>query len=219
MKTVLGLVVLVCSICLPIQSSAQRKVSEVTLQFEGGLLDADGRIIPSSSLQLTVNIKAFMSRADQLAAGFSSSTIHDAHSGSATLLKEVSGQKLMIRMTADEWASKNSRTQSVVFRYNNDQDLKIGEYNCQSAEADLPSGTKLKVYYTRELEVENKSFEPLFEKLEGFPLQWELTQGQSTLKYKLVKIALNPIPISKFDLPKSGYRELTFEEAKKDTLG
>jgi len=77
---------------------------------------------------------------------------------------------------------------------------------------------KLKVYFTQELDSENKNFEPMFSKLAGLPLEWELSQGTNTLKYTLINIELNPIPISKFDLPKSGYRELSYEEAKKQKM-
>ena len=29
------------------------------------------------------------------------------------------------------------------------------------------------------------------------------------------KVSLNPVPVSKFDIPKTGYREMTYEESKK----
>jgi GLPGLI family protein len=199
------------------KSDAQKKVAELSLQFEGGLLDKDGNWPQASKVQLNVFIKGFLSRSEQLASGFTSTTLHDTHTGATTLLKEVSGQKLMIRLSEEEWAQKNVRFKDISFQYTG-KSKTIAGYSCDVAEAELPGGMKLKVYFTQELDLENKSFEPMFSSLAGLPLEWELSQGTNTLKYTLVKIELNPIPISKFDLPKSGYRELSYEEAKKQKM-
>jgi hypothetical protein len=51
--------------------------------------------------------------------------------------------------------------------------------------------------------------------LNGLPLEYELVQGKLTIKYTVSKINMNPVPASKFDIPKSGYREMTYEESKK----
>jgi hypothetical protein len=42
-------------------------------------------------------------------------------------------------------------------------------------------------------------------------------QGKLTIKYTVSKINMNPVPASKFDIPKTGYREMTYEESKKMT--
>ena len=193
---------------------AQKKVAELSLQFEGGLLDQNGNLPSSSKVMLNVLIKGFLSRSEQVTAGFTSTTLHDTHAGTTTILREVSGQKLMIRLTEEDWAQKNSKFNSVSFRYLGPAKT-IAGYACEAAEADMPGGMKLKVFFTTEFDVENKSFEPMFSSLTGLPLEWEMVQGNNTLKYTLLKLELNPVPISKFDLPKSGYRELSYEEAKK----
>jgi hypothetical protein len=46
-----------------------------------------------------------------------------------------------------------------------------------------------------------------------------LTNGTLTIKYTVSKINLNPVPASKFDIPKSGYREMTYDESKKLNAG
>jgi hypothetical protein len=51
--------------------------------------------------------------------------------------------------------------------------------------------------------------------LEGLPLEYELINGNFKIHYTASKINLNPVPASKFDMPKSGYREMTYEESKK----
>jgi len=58
-----------------------------------------------------------------------------------------------------------------------------------------------------------------FKNLEGLPLEYELSQGKLRIKYTVSKINMNPVPASKFDIPKSGYRELTYEESRKLGIG
>lgn len=194
--------------------SAQKKVAELSLQYEGGLLDLNGQLPPASKVMLNVFVKGLLSRSEQVTSGFTSTTFHDAHTRATTMLREVSGQKLMIRLSDEDWTQKNARYNNISFRYLGPA-KSIAGYACEAAEAELNGGLKLKVFFTTELDVENKSFEPMFSSLTGLPLEWELIQGNNTLKYTLLKLELNPVPISKFDLPKSGYRELSYEEARK----
>ena len=62
---------------------------------------------------------------------------------------------------------------------------------------------------------ENVEYNSQFKNLEGLPLEYELVQGPLKIKYTVSKISLNQVPASKFDIPKTGYRELTYEESRK----
>src|SRR4051812_39324066 len=62
-----------------------------------------------------VYIKGTMSRSEMVSALASFTTIHDARTGGSVLLQEVSGQKLLIRLNADNWKEKNKRYDGVVF--------------------------------------------------------------------------------------------------------
>ena len=145
---------------------------------------------------------------------FSSTTIHDSKTGSAVVLREISGQKLLIRMTAENLAEKNRRYQGINF-VNTSETKTIAGYKCTKAEATLSDGSKFTVYYTTDIIPENKEYDYQFRNLNGLPLEYELTQGNLRIKYTVSKINLNPVPASKFDIPKAGYRELTYEESKK----
>ncbi len=71
----------------------------------------------------TVYIKGNLSRSEMASALFSSTTIHDSKTGSAVVLREVSGQKLLIRMTPQNWAEKNKRYNGITFnQYGRNQD-------------------------------------------------------------------------------------------------
>ncbi|HVU83950.1 MAG TPA: hypothetical protein VHC50_03870, partial [Puia sp.] len=69
------------------------------------------------------------------------------------------------------------------------------------------------VYYTQDIVPENKAYDPVFVNLDGLPLEYEFSKGDLHIKYVLASINLNPVPASKFDIPTSGYREMTYEES------
>jgi GLPGLI family protein len=162
----------------------------------------------------TIYIKANMSRSDMTSALFSASTIYDAKLGSAVLLREVNGQKLLIHMTAEDWQDKNKRYQGLHFTNTSETKI-IADYKCEKAIARTADGFTITVYYTKELVPENKEYDPQFKTLDGLPLEYELAKGNVQIKYSLASINLNPVPASRFDIPKSGYREMTYEESKK----
>jgi hypothetical protein len=46
-----------------------------------------------------------------------------------------------------------------------------------------------------------------------------MSNATMQIRYSLSSINLNPVPASKFDIPKSGYREMSYEESKKLNVG
>lgn len=197
--------------------TAQRKVSELMLSYDTQISTGSAEPKMADAFDgsvTTVYIKGNLSRSEMTSALFSSATIHDAKTGTAVALREVSGQKLLIRMTAENWAEKNKKYDGIVFT-NTTETKVIAGYKCTKATATMKDGSTFVVYYTSDIVPENRDYDYMFKNLNGLPLEWELVQGKLKIKYTLSKINLNPIPVSRFDIPKSGYRELTYEESKK----
>jgi GLPGLI family protein len=198
-------------------ASAQRKVSELTLVYDASISSGSNEPKMADALDghtKTIYIKGNLSRAEMASALFSSATIHDSKTGTSVVLKEVSGQKLLIRMSAENWTENNKRYEGITFTNTSDTKT-IAGYNCIKAEARLPDGTTFTVYYTPDIVPENKEYDYQFKNLNGLPLEYELVQGKLTIRYTVSKINMNPVPASKFDIPKTGYREMTYEESKK----
>ncbi|HVU54661.1 MAG TPA: hypothetical protein VHD83_06375 [Puia sp.] len=193
--------------------SAQRKVSEMTLVYDY----TAGAAKPSSggeNATHTLYIKGSKSRSEIVASNFSSTVIFDASTGFGVILKEVSGQKLLIRMNPDNWKERNGRYDGVVYKPTGET-REIAGYKCQKAVGQTKWGTTITVYYTKEIIPDNKEYDPQFRNLDGLPLEYELASGDLKIKYRVSRISLNPVPASKFDIPKSGYREMNYEESKK----
>lgn len=211
------LALFLASLLLIFSALGQKKVSEMTLVYDASISSGSSEPRMADALDgatTTVYLKGAMSRTEMVSALFSSTTIHDSKGGTAVVLKEVSGQKLLIRMTADNWAEKNRRYNNMTFTDTKETKV-IAGYNCTKAMAKLADGTTFTVYYTADIIPENKDYDSQFRNLNGLPLEYELVQGKLTIKYTVSKINLNPVPASKFDIPKSGYRELTYEESRK----
>jgi GLPGLI family protein len=210
-------ILLVCCFGTLYTANAQRKVGELTLVYDASISSGSKEPKLADAFDghtKTIYIKGNMSRAEIASAIFSSAAIHDSKAGTSVVLKEVSGQKLLTRMTSENWAEANKRYDGITFA-NTSETKTIAGYNCIKAVATFPDGTTFSVFYTPDIVPENKDYEYLFKNLNGLPLEYELVQGKLTIKYTVSKINLNPVPASKFDIPKSGYREMTYEESKK----
>ena len=201
--------------------SAQKKVAEFTLVYDYSVATAGnaGRQMDSGQMAIhTVYIKGNKSRSEMTNSLFSSTTIYDANTGAAVILREVSGQKLLIRLTPENWQERNSIFQGLVFN-DTAETKEIAGYKCTKAVAQTKSGATITVFYTRDIIPENREYDPYFKDLDGLPLEYEMAKGDLKIKYKVSKIDFNPVPASKFDIPKSGYREMDYEEGKKLNIG
>jgi GLPGLI family protein len=201
---------------LPLTTTAQKKVSEITLVYDAVITTADNQpkladIFDGSTI--TIYISGALSRSEMLSALSSITTIYDATSGTAVLLNEVGGQKILIRMTAENWKEKNLQYENVVFK-DTKETKTIAGYPCTKAVGTTKNGDIFTVYYTKSIILENANYNVQFKNIEGLPLAYEWLKGNQKIKYSVSTITMNPVPASKFDIPKTGYREMTYEESK-----
>lgn len=215
MKT-LTMITTACTLFLLnlVPAAAQKKVSELTLVYDYSI----GSAKAGENATHTVYIKGSKSRSEIASAMFSSTVIYDANTGFGVVLKEVSGQKLLIRLNPDNWKERSRLYEGVVYKAAGET-REIAGYKCQKAVGQTKSGATITVFYTKDLLVENKEWEPAFHGLDGIPLEYEFNQGPIQIKYRISRVSLNPVPASKFDIPRSGYREMTYEESKKMKIG
>ena len=199
---------------------AQKKVTDLTLVYDATISTVTGKQKSESidKTTETIYIKGSMSRAEMNSGMASFTSIHDSKSGTAVVLQEFGGQKLLIRMTAENWQDKNKRYNDISF-INTTETKTIAGYKCTKATASTADGATFTVYYTKDIIPENADYNAEFKNLEGLPLEYELIQGNQKIIYTLSKINLNPVPASKFEIPKSGYRELSYEESRKIGVG
>lgn len=212
---------LLVSCLLTATAFSQKKVSELTLVYDAVITtdSKEPRLADAfDGAKTTVYIKGALSRSEMVSALASFTTIHDTRTGASTLLQEVSGQKLLIRMNAEDWKDKNKRYEGMTF-VNTTETKVIAGYNCIKAIATMKDGSTFFVFYTDQIIPDNLDYNYQFKDLKGLPLEYELALKKLKIKYTVSKIDTNPVPASKFDVPKSGYREMTYEESRKLGIG
>lgn len=194
----------------------QRRLTEATISYD--IVINTSNAAPQAADMLdgatsVIYLKGKSSRSEMISSLGIQSTIIDGNTGDVTLLKDYGDQKYMIKMTPDNWKESNKKYDGVTFTYI-DEFKVISGYNCQKAIGKLTDGTSFTVYFTRELLPSNKEFQYLNKNLPGLAMQYEASVGKLLVTYTVSSINFNPVPAAKMDLPKSGYRVMTYEESK-----
>lgn len=162
----------------------------------------------------TVYIKGKLSRSEFVSIYGTQTTIIDNKTKNVTLLKEYGGKKYMITLLPADWTETNKKYDSVSFSFENDYKT-IAGYNCRKAIGKLKSGETFIVYYTPDLLPDNQEFQYSNKTLPGLALEYETNIGNKKAVFTAASVSFNPVPIAKFDLPRSGFRVMTYEESKK----
>ncbi len=193
---------------------AQKLLSEGSVQYDISITSSKAEAPIANSFNgatLSVFFKPTASRTEMKSTLGSEATMFDSRLGKGFILKEYSGQKLMISMNAGNWSEKNRTYENLDFTVS-DEIVKIRDYNCKKAIATLPDGKMFTVYFDPSITIVNKKYNNAFAQLPGLPVQYELESGNLTFRYTLSRLNYDAVPASKFEEPKSGYRVMTYEE-------
>jgi GLPGLI family protein len=209
-------ILLFISVFCFLDSSAQKNLSEGSLVYNISV--ETGSTQPKMADMLdgattTVYLKGNESRTEMVSGLGSEATIYNAATGSGVILKDYSAQKLMITLTPEDWSKNNKKYEGITFE-NTGETAVIAGYNCKKAIAKLKDGSAFTVYYTTDINVTNKDYDYQFKTLPGLAVQYEMQTGKMKFKFTLAKISYASVPATKFEIPKSGYRVLTYEETK-----
>jgi len=211
-RILLGITALISSSAL----MGQRKLTEAIISYD--IVINTSNAAPQAADMLdgatsVIYLKGKSSRSEMISSLGIQSTIIDGNTGDVTLLKDYGDQKYMIKMTPDNWKESNKKYDGVTFSYIEEFKV-IAGYNCQKAIGKLTDGTTFSVYFTKELVPTNKEFQYLNKNLPGLAMQYEASVGKLMVTYTVSSINFNPVPAAKMDLPKSGYRVMSYEESK-----
>jgi GLPGLI family protein len=199
-------------------TNAQKALTEGTLVYNMSVETGSGEPKIADMFDgatTTIYLKGNKSRTELVSSLGREATIHDASKGTGVILKDYSGQRLMITLTAANWAQNNSKYEGIIFQ-NTAETKTIAGFNCKKAIAKLKNGESFTVYYTTEVSPVNKSYDAQFKTLPGLPVQYEMESGKMKLKFTLASINYNLVSASKFEIPTSGYRVLTYDETKQN---
>jgi GLPGLI family protein len=198
-------------------ATAQKKFTEGTISYDVVITTGSDKPKNADFLDGTtvVNyIKGDKSRTEMVSPLGTLTTIYDGTKNSIVILKDIGEQKYMITLTPNDWKDANKKYEGISFSYESGEKT-ILDYKCKKAVAKLQDGTSYTVWYTSDLAPENKNFQYETRSLPGLAMEYETvnSKGEKTT-YTVSKISFSPVPASKFDLPKSGYRVMTYAESK-----
>lgn len=141
------------------------------------------------------------------------STIIDGAKDAIFILKEYGEQKYLIQLSAANWKDANKRSENVQFSFVDETKTILG-YKCSKAIGKLSDGSTFTVWYTTDLIPENNDFQYVNKSLPGLAMEYESVVGNLKVTYTVSKISTDAVPAAKFDIPKTGFRVLTYEESK-----
>lgn len=159
-------------------------------------------------------IKGSKSRTEMVSPLGTLVTINDSTRNSIVVLREFGEKKFMVTLTPEDWKDANKKYEGISFSYENDPERTILGYKCKKAIATLQDGTTYTAWYTPELIPENKNFQYETRTLPGLVLEYETLSKDQKVTYTASKVSFSPVQAAKFDLPKSGYRIMTYAESK-----
>lgn len=214
MKKLTTLVALL--IFLTFSAIGQKKFTEGTISYD--IVINTGSAKPKAAdffdgATSTVYLAGNKSRTEMVSSLGTQSTIIDGAKNSIVILKEYGEQKYMIQLTPANWKEANRKFENVQFTYSDDTKTILG-YKTKKAVGKLADGTTFTVWYTTDLIPEHKDFQYVNRSLPGLAMQYESNMGSLSVVYTVSKLNFNPVPSAKFDLPKAGYRVMSYEESK-----
>jgi GLPGLI family protein len=216
MKTLIKTVAVIFSLILTVTLFAQKRITEGVISYD--IVVSTGETNPSMADMFDgatsiVYLKGYHSRFERVSSLGVESTIIDSKTGKIAVLKEYGEQKYMITMTPDNWKDANKKYKDISFTYVEEY-KDIAGYKCQKAIGKMSDGTIINVFFAKDLITDNRDFEYAYKSLPGLAMQYETTIGSLKVTYTVSKVSFNIVPASKFELPKSGFRVMTYEESK-----
>lgn len=196
-------------------AQAQKVLSEGTLTYDVSVQtgSAEPKLADMfDGAKATVYLKGSHSRSELSSTLGTSTTIFDSKDGLGVVLREYGSQKILIKLNRDNWKDKNRKYDGITFE-NTGETKKIGEYPCEKMIARLKDGSSFIIWFTRQVRLENNDYDGLFRTMPGLPMEYESMAGGLRIRYTLSRISFDPVPVQKFEFPRSGYRELTYEES------
>ena len=195
--------------------TAQKRITEGTISYD--IVVNTGNSNPSiadmfNGATSIVYLKGYQTRFERVSSLGVESTIVDGKTGNVNVLKEYGEQKYLITMTAGNWKDANKKYEGIVFKYENEF-KDIAGYKCQKAIGTMKDGTTINVFFTKDLVANNREFEYAFKSLPGLAMEYETNIGSLKVTYTVSKVNFSIIPPAKFELPKSGFRVMTYEES------
>lgn len=182
-------------------------VSECTVDF----IVAFGNDSAANTQQasMVLYIKGQQSRLDFISPSYTQVKYFNANTNSAVVLQDLGATKVRRDLDSNKWKRLNEKYNGLTVIYSDDTKTILG-YECKKAIITLKDGASYSLFYATGIVPSTREYEYQFKSIPGFVLEYETMADGSNqkVKYTATKINLSPVQMSKFEVPKTGYRVL-----------
>ena len=139
--------------------------------------------------------------------------IYDLREGIGAVLREFGGQRILIPVDRNNWNEITGGFRNMIYS-SASGDTTLLDYRCLKLSGVLADGSILKIWYTEDILPEIKEINFPLTNINGLPLMIEMANGNQKVLYKAQSINYDPVQVQNYDIPKNGYRVLTFLDSK-----
>ncbi|HUX83892.1 MAG TPA: hypothetical protein VMV20_01575 [Chitinophagaceae bacterium] len=168
--------------------------------------------------KMEVMVKNKIVRTDLLVAGIDRVVIANTKDTTAVALLNRGLDKYLIRISRKQVEAEFAPYRNIDFQESH-SNRQIAGYACRKAVGKTRDGASLTVYYAPDLVPADPAFFPQFTGIRGVPLQFEKKVGGLRMIMTASSVNLSPLPASDFDIPTTGYKEITQQEIEQMTGG
>ncbi len=214
MPTIQTVVLSCVGLLSSLMSTSQKLLIDGSVTYNVSVI-AINRPVPAGleGATLTVLLKPFESRTELKTRVGTETTFYDNRKGKGAILKEFSGQKLMITLNPGNWQHKNHVFSNLRFTPESRDSVISGQY-VRSASAILRGGDRMFVFYAPDIRLQNLHYSYALPQLDGLPVLFEIESAGVIFTYILTQLSFDPLPTSKFIIPQNGFRIMTYEETR-----
>ena len=195
---------------------AQKTANEATIQYIISKLSNSSGNSNKGVQQgtMTIYVKGDLCKAELQNNLGTEISFYDAKKKEGVILKEYSGQKLMIQLTEQNWNQHNQLFHNLSFTFDG-TNKQINQVVCKKATATTSDGQTIIAYVSVEKDITNKDYPIAFPKLIGIPYEIKKNIANVVFQYELQNINFESVPSNTFEIPKTGYRVISYDEAMK----
>lgn len=202
-KNILLLLSLLCAGLT--RAQVPKIVSECTVKYSIAFNSRENADAQKSTRILY--IKGKQARVDFISDNFTQVIIADNTDTTAFILKEVGNEKYMTILDGPKWKQMNRRFLGITIT-EDPETKKILGYDCKKYIAHLNDGSSFTLFCALALKPSTPDNVFQLANLPGLVLEYESQHGDTRMKYTARQINFDPVPASKFEIPKKGYKIL-----------
>ncbi|MFM1963130.1 MAG: hypothetical protein RLZZ172_1975 [Bacteroidota bacterium] len=199
------------TVLIALHTQAQKLFSEGTVIYSVEIHSNDKSGIDSAHYLLKV--KGANLRTELRSTFGKSIYIYDLREGMGAVIREFGGQRILIPVDRSNWNEITGGFRSMNYAAAAG-DTTILDYRCLKLNGEMADGSFLTIWYTEDILPEIKEINFPLTNINGLPLVIEMRTGEQKVIYSVQSINYDPVQVQNYDIPKNGYKVLTFKDSK-----